>query len=117
MREKWDRQQSGSTYGAITVQNAVNTCRGGYDPGEYFRQQAAREFMPTPAGPLSLVDIAPEDNQRYGLNDIGNGNLFADWYKAVSYTHLDVYKRQPRSCGPAHAPGRTLPSVYTKRIC
>ncbi len=81
MREKWDRQQSGSTYGAITVQNAVNTCRGGYDPGEYFRQQAAREFMPTPAGPLSLVDIAPEDNQRYGLNDIGNGNLFADWYK------------------------------------
>lgn len=37
--------------------------------------------MPTPAGPLSLVDIAPEDNQRYGLNDIGNGNLFADWYK------------------------------------
>lgn len=81
MREKWDRQQSGTTYGAITVQNAVNTCRGGYDPGEYFRQQAAREFMPTPAGPLSLVDIAPEDNQRYGLNDIGNGNLFADWYK------------------------------------
>ena len=40
MREKWDRQQSGTTYGAITVQNAVNTCRGGYDPGEYFRQQA-----------------------------------------------------------------------------
>ena len=64
MREKWDRQQSGSTYGAITVQNAVNTCRGGYDPGEYFRQQAAREFMPTPAGPLSLVDMAPEDNRR-----------------------------------------------------
>lgn len=50
MREKWDRQQSGTTYGAITVQNAVNTCRGGYDPGEYFRQQAAREFAQLPAG-------------------------------------------------------------------
>lgn len=31
--EKWNRRQSGSTYGAITVQNAVSTCRGGYDPG------------------------------------------------------------------------------------
>lgn len=30
--DKWNRPQSGSTYGAITIQNAVNTCRGGYDP-------------------------------------------------------------------------------------
>lgn len=80
MREKWDRQQSGTTYGAITVQNAVNTCRGGYDPANISGSRR-RGSSCDPRGPLSLVDIAPEDNQRYGLNDIGNGNLFADWYK------------------------------------
>lgn len=32
MREKWDRRQSGSTYGAITVQNAVAAVRQGYNP-------------------------------------------------------------------------------------
>lgn len=31
--EKWNRKQSGSTYGALTVQNAVSTCRSGYCPG------------------------------------------------------------------------------------
>lgn len=32
MREKWDRRQSGSTYGAITIQNAIASCHSGYDP-------------------------------------------------------------------------------------
>ena len=33
MREKWDRPQSGSTYGALTIQNAVSTMKDrGYDP-------------------------------------------------------------------------------------
>lgn len=32
MREKWDRRQSGSTYGALTIQNAISTTRVGYDP-------------------------------------------------------------------------------------
>ena len=31
MREKWDRPQSGSTYGALTIQNAISTTREGYD--------------------------------------------------------------------------------------
>ena len=30
MRDKWDREQSGSTYGAITVQKAVRDCREVY---------------------------------------------------------------------------------------
>lgn len=45
MREKWDRPTAGSTYGAITVQEAVDTCAGGYDPEEY-RRQAAQEWEP-----------------------------------------------------------------------
>lgn len=32
MRDKWDRQQSGTTYGAITIQNAVDCCTEVYNP-------------------------------------------------------------------------------------
>lgn len=38
MREKWDRRQSGSTYGAITIQEAIASCSGGYDPQTYFKR-------------------------------------------------------------------------------
>lgn len=34
MRDKWDRRQSGSTYGAITIENAIRDCRDVYTPGE-----------------------------------------------------------------------------------
>ena len=44
MRPKWDRPQSGSTYGRLTVENAVATCQGGYDPEEYRRTAPARAF-------------------------------------------------------------------------
>ncbi len=30
---------------------------------------------------ITLADLHPENNRRYGWHDIGNGNLFADWYK------------------------------------
>lgn len=39
---------------------------------------AADWFEP---GSVTLADLHPENNRRYGWNDIGNGNLFADWYK------------------------------------
>lgn len=32
MRDKWDRPQSGTTYGAITIQNACQNCREVYTP-------------------------------------------------------------------------------------
>ena len=56
MREKWDRRQSGSTYGAITVQNAVATCRGGYNPASYRQGHELAWSAPiggaaTPEGP------------------------------------------------------------------
>ena len=45
--EKWDRPTAGSTYGAITIQNAVSTMKGqGYDPAAYRQQAAARDFAP-----------------------------------------------------------------------
>ena len=32
MRDKWDRKQSGSTYGALTIQKAIENCRTVYHP-------------------------------------------------------------------------------------
>jgi replicative DNA helicase len=32
MRDKWDRRQSGTTYGAITIQKAIDTCQEVYTP-------------------------------------------------------------------------------------
>lgn len=32
MREKWDRRQSGTTYGAITIAEAIRRCGEGYEP-------------------------------------------------------------------------------------
>lgn len=34
MRDKWDREQAGSTYGAITIQKAIQNCREIYTPRE-----------------------------------------------------------------------------------
>lgn len=41
MREKWDRKQSGTTYGAITIKNAASSTRGGYDPMGYATESRA----------------------------------------------------------------------------
>lgn len=67
MRDKWDRAQSGSTYGAITIQNAVSTARTGYEPGyrpvsSYEREAPPEWELPvpfdeveTPAFPLDAL--------------------------------------------------------------
>ena len=84
MREKWDRPTSGSTYGAITIRNAINTVRQSYDPNAHFKARANKIISQTAARGIELASFHPEKNARYGWNDIGNGNLFADWYKDVA---------------------------------
>lgn len=37
MREKWDRQQAGTTYGAITIQKAIDACTEVFNPVEGLR--------------------------------------------------------------------------------
>lgn len=81
MRDKWDRRQSGSTYGAITIQDAIASCSGGYDPQTHFKRKAEKITTDTTNGPVKLADLHPDKNARYGWSDIGNGNLFADWYR------------------------------------
>ncbi len=67
MRDKWDRAQSGTTYGAITIQKAIANCRDVYTP-----KQEKPPFPPivplTPKGsdlPAFPVDALPEVMKQY----------------------------------------------------
>lgn len=81
MRDKWDRPTAGSTYGAITIQNAIDTATSVYNPTAYFKAKTDYFVTMTENGPKKLEDLRPEKNDRYAWNDIGNGNLFVDWFK------------------------------------
>lgn len=68
-REKWDRRQSGSTYGAITIQKAIADCRGGYDPQTYSQQTSH-------ASVEQMESVKPPD-----YSDMGNVEVFSRIYQ------------------------------------
>ena len=43
MRDKWDRKTGNTTYGALTIENALKTVTGQYDPG-YYKKSAKKDF-------------------------------------------------------------------------
>lgn len=65
MREKWDRQQSGTTYGAITIQNAVQHCATSFDPRTTAEQDFGDVFGRTQPGkrPLPIISAAELQNK------------------------------------------------------
>ena len=67
MRDKWDRKQAGSTYGALTVAKAVQSCRSVYQPKEEFAVRI---------GPEKGVE-KPMD-KRYSFDDTGSAERFCD---------------------------------------
>lgn len=79
MRDKWDRVQSGSTYGQITLEKAVSLASDFYRP----RKHAAAEADFDTLAPR-LAEMHPDCNARYTWNDSGSGRLFADIYKGVA---------------------------------
>ena len=95
MRPKWDRKQAGSTYGAISIRNTVNTCAAVYMPvnaqdivDEEFSkldEDDYIEFQPDLTKiTITLEEMAPHTNARYGRNEIGMGNMFADYFKQIA---------------------------------
>ena len=67
MRDKWDRRQSGSTYGAITIANAVRNCWEVYDP---------KHVKHPPNFQTVQESLRPHD-----FSDAGNAEVFARRYK------------------------------------
>ena len=80
-REKWDRMQSGTTYGQITLDKAVEGVSETYSPIGKISQIETDFEVP---GCKPLEEMKPHREPRYGWNDIGNSNLFADHYKAIA---------------------------------
>lgn len=79
MRSKWDRVQSGSTYGALTMEKAVAQALDFYRP--YARTSAESDFDDMLQ---KLIELNVSDNSRYPWNDNGSGRLFADVYKDIA---------------------------------
>lgn len=74
MREKWDRKQSGSTYGQMTIQKAISSCSCTYaaaaDPRQY-ANEARTEQAQKPQ-----VQVRPPD-----FSDAGNAAIFTQRYR------------------------------------
>ena len=96
MRPKWDRKQAGSTYGAISIRNTVNTCASVYISvnaqdivdEEFANLDSDDKEAERPPDisklTLSLEEMAPHTNPRYGRDEIGLGNMFADFFKPIA---------------------------------
>lgn len=79
MRDKWDRVQSGSTYGEITLKKAVAHASEFYKPVS--KMPASDDFDDIYN---RLVEMDVVSNNRYPWNDNGSGRLFADIYKDIA---------------------------------
>ena len=81
-REKWLREQSGTTYGALTIQKAILDCRNVYTPGASVESYALR------IGAESDADTAPA--KRYTFDDMGNAERIYDAYGGfIRYSYTD----------------------------
>lgn len=96
MRDKWDRRTGDATYGQITIRNAIATNTSIYLPirdgesaeDEFDDLDEAEEhasFVPDLRHiTLTLEEMQPHTNPRYGREEIGIGNAFADYFKPIA---------------------------------
>lgn len=76
MRDKWDRRQSGSTYGALTIEKAIAGCREIYMP----KQSDGYSLRIGDEGKMKL----------YSFDDMGNAERFIDLFgENVRYCYTE----------------------------
>lgn len=82
MRDKWDRKQSGTTYGAITIQRAIADCVNVYEP------KVSSGFSVTFNDSGEPEEI--ESPKLYSFDDTGNAERFCDLFgDDVRYNYAD----------------------------
>lgn len=85
MRDKWDRRQSGSTYGALTIQKAIEQCEQVYEPPARFSSPA--RFRVKVGGAASPESTTPT---LYTMDDMGNAQRFIDIFgEDFRYNYID----------------------------
>ena len=96
MRDKWDRKQSGSTYGALTIQKAIASCSQTYNGRDNFSVNIKGSSDETDSK-ISIGDVKQKDenNQQeriklYTFDDMGNAQRFVDLFgENVRYCYTD----------------------------
>ena len=81
MREKWTRQQSGSTYGAITIQNAISSTRQAYDPLARQGTAGGGYALGWDGAPEAGAPVLPESVKPPDFSDAGNAAIFSRLYQ------------------------------------
>ena len=101
MREKWDRRTGDSTYGQITIRNAVASNDTIYVPvrdlgsaeedfSDLDEEEQHAAFRPDLSHIiLTLEEMKPHTNPRYQRDEIGIGNAFADYFKPIARFNAD----------------------------
>lgn len=101
MRDKWDRRTGDATYGQITIRNAVSSNTAIYmpvrdastadedftnlDSDDNSSDEEHASFQPDFSKiTLTLEEMQPHTNSRYGREEIGIGNAFADYFKPIA---------------------------------
>lgn len=96
MREKWDRRQSGSTYGALTIQKAIADCGQVFSPTR--QSDYSLSFRKKDTGLISAGDVeinrqeqqTEERIKLYTFDDTGNAQRFTDLFSdSVRYCYTD----------------------------
>ena len=78
MREKWDRKQSGSTYGKITLHKAIKDCPRVYEP--------AAKYQITIGQPAAK----PAQKKLYSFDDTGNAERLTDTFgDRIRYSYVN----------------------------
>lgn len=78
MREKWDRRQSGSTYGKLTIAKAIRTCSNFYNP-----KSKSSDYSISIGAKATATKI-------YSFDDTGNAERLHDLYGDIlRYSYTD----------------------------
>lgn len=87
MRKKWDRKQSGSTYGAITINRAIANCQTFYSPD--YHQSGSNDDGYS----ISIKESSGDNRQKlpmHTLDDTGNAERMNEAYGVnLRYNYTD----------------------------
>ena len=80
MRDKWDRRQSGSTYGKLTIQKAIDGTLEIYNP----KSSSSDNYS------ISIGTIGGEAPKLYTNDDMGNAQRIIDHFgDKIRYNHVE----------------------------
>lgn len=90
MRPKWDRKQSGTTYGALTIQAAINGCREVYGG-----KRADTDSYIITIGQNGEAEVTTETGEavkQYSMDDTGNAErMFDNFGERLLYGFSDKH--------------------------